>query len=138
MGAIRPVFQASNSPPICHLMFANNVLIFCRAIPSSDAFLANLLTLYQDSSSQRINHMTSLIFMGICSRRVSSRIKDTFKFKSTDLPSLMIGNPVKLIFSPSLLPLGVNCLVGMQTPCPLLAGLFWLSMCSLVCLSTLL
>lgn len=118
-------------------MFANNILIFCRAIPSSDAFLAKLLTIYQDSSSQRINHMKSLIFMGICSRRVSYRIKETFKFKSTDLPSLMIGNLVKLIFSPSLLPLGANCLVGMQTPCLLLAGLFWLSMCSLVCLSTL-
>lgn len=51
-----PVFGSSSVPPICHLMFADDIPIFCRAICSSAAKLAKLLSLYQDSSGQCLYH----------------------------------------------------------------------------------
>lgn len=43
-GAIKPIFSSVDSPPICHLMFTDDILIFIRAIPRNAAKLEKLLS----------------------------------------------------------------------------------------------
>lgn len=94
-GSIRPIFSAPTRPPICHLLFADDILIF-RAFPRDAAKLCKLFSLYKDSSGQRLNLGKSLIFMGRCSPRSSIRIKAIFKFRSATFPSSYLGVPLLL------------------------------------------
>lgn len=45
-GSIKPIFSSISCPPIYHLMFADDILIFFSAILSNAAKLAKLLSLY--------------------------------------------------------------------------------------------
>lgn len=88
-----PVYLPYNHS-ICHLLFADDILIFCKSIPSSAAKLAKLLSLYQDSSGQLLNHDKSIIFMGKGNGRTSNTIKEIFNFKLATLPSMHPGAPL--------------------------------------------
>lgn len=54
-GAIRPIYSSSSYPPIYHLLFADDILLFMRAISSAAAKLARVLHLHQESSGQVFN-----------------------------------------------------------------------------------
>lgn len=52
LGDIHPILSSSISLPMSHLLFEDDILLFLGASPSSVSKLANLLSSYQDSSSQ--------------------------------------------------------------------------------------
>lgn len=80
-------------------MLADDILIFIRVVPRNAAKLAKLLSIYKDSSGQYLNLKKSLIFMGKCNSRLSARIKDIFKSRSSSFPSLYLSAPLLLGWS---------------------------------------
>lgn len=93
-GGIKPIFNSLGCHPICHFLFADDILLFFRAIPSNAAKLSKLLSLYQDSLGQTFNLSRSLIFFGKCSQRSRSMIKSIFPIPISDLPTRYLGAPL--------------------------------------------
>jgi hypothetical protein len=54
-GSFHGVNIALNAPPISHLFFADDSLVFCRSDPKEVSFIMNTLQLYQNISGQKVN-----------------------------------------------------------------------------------
>ncbi|KAL0374377.1 UNVERIFIED_CONTAM: putative mitochondrial protein [Sesamum radiatum] len=73
-GSIRGVKIAKNAPCISHLLFVDDILIFCDASLGAMQDVANLLTKYEAVSSQKVNLEKSSM---VLSRNVNAIDKDS-------------------------------------------------------------
>ena len=64
LGQITGLKVAKASPPISHLLFADDSLFFCKAVPEQCNSLLNALNTYGSGSGQRINFEKSAITFG--------------------------------------------------------------------------
>lgn len=67
---------ARNGPGVHHLLFADDILLMCRASEAERSELLRVLDLYDFVSGQRINYLKSSIILGA---RVQHHVKDQVK-----------------------------------------------------------
>lgn len=73
-GEWKPIRISKNGPPISHLFFADDVLLFCEASVSQVQLLASTMQRFCDSSGLKINLNKS---KAIVSKGVSAMVKDS-------------------------------------------------------------
>lgn len=94
----------------CHLLYADDILLFVRTSSTNLQALQNLLANYQVSACQTINLLKSQLFIGKCSNRKKKKRKISSIFsiaesigtlKYLGIP-LVFGTPIRLHFLPLL------------------------------------
>lgn len=76
---LKGVSTCQKGPKISHLFFADDYLIFGRAIIKESEEILRLLKVYRESSGQQLNKQkTSLFFSRITDRRIQEAIKGSF------------------------------------------------------------
>lgn len=91
-GFILPISQVSSTP--CHLIYADDILVFLKGFKRGMRRLHYLLHLYQDSSGQCFNLQKSYLFLGKCSARKASMISGLLQINVIPLPTVYIGVPL--------------------------------------------
>lgn len=91
-GVIVPISPVKETP--CHLLYADDIMFFLKAIKKSLRRLQCLLNLYQDSSGQSINLQKSQLFVSKGARRRANMIADLLSIPLATLPSTYLGVPL--------------------------------------------
>ena len=101
-GDIHGVSISRNGPKLTHLLFADDSLIFCRAVENECQTLLNILAKYEHASGQQINRAKTTLFLSKSTNTdIQDRIKDMLGVmvvqqyeKYLGLPSLVGRNKV--------------------------------------------
>ena len=76
-GDIRGISICRNEPRLTHLLFADNSLLFCRAMIQECMHIQALLSTYEEASRQKLNRdKTTLFFSKITDTEIQDSIKD--------------------------------------------------------------
>jgi hypothetical protein len=75
-GLIHGVAIATNAPPISHLLYADDCILFCKARPEEGKAIKDILDQYQEASGQRVNLDKSDMFF---SPNISLDFKRSFQ-----------------------------------------------------------
>lgn len=77
-GSLPGVRVYRHSPPINHLLFADDTMFFCKSKPSCVAALLKILEIYESVSGQKINpHKSVITFSAKTPAPVRDRVKDS-------------------------------------------------------------
>lgn len=76
LGRIKGLKLSKASPPVSHILFADDSLFFCKAEVSQCQEIINILRLYGEASGQRINFAKSSIIFG---KNVQNEAKKVIK-----------------------------------------------------------
>ncbi|MCI18878.1 RNA-directed DNA polymerase (Reverse transcriptase), partial [Trifolium medium] len=77
-----------------HVLYADDVMIFCRGNLSNLRALKKLFSDYGDVSGQIINPLKSTIYAGSISHTRKSRIADLLGFHFGEIPFIYLGIPI--------------------------------------------
>ena len=81
-------------PSINHLLFADDCMLFCKAVVEDATILKGVLNSYCDASGQRINNDKSSIYFGKgCQEPVRQQIKDVLEVDNETLKEKYLGLP---------------------------------------------
>lgn len=94
-GGLLPLLRFAQSLS-CHILFADDILLFFQAIPLGATRLSKLPTLYQDSPGQLFNLSKSLLFLDKVNLRAHRSIKNHLKVPMAKFPSKYLGAPLFL------------------------------------------
>ena len=76
-GELLGVSLCKEGPKITHLFFADDSLLFCRANDTDCQIVMNILTMYEETSGQKINRgKTQLFFSTNTQEDIKNRVKD--------------------------------------------------------------
>ena len=76
-GELLGVSLCKEGPKITHLFFADDSLLFCRANDTDCQIVTNILTMYEEASSHKINRgKTQLFFSTNTQEDIKNRVKD--------------------------------------------------------------
>lgn len=89
---IHPLSTVPSTP--CHLLFADDILIFMKGATQSVRALQDLLELYQTASGQFFNLYKSLLKFGKCGRRRKRKISATLRIQETIVQLTYLGIPI--------------------------------------------
>ena len=93
-GHIKGVSVCRRAPPISHLLFADDSLIFCKANMSECNKVWKVLKDYEAASGQRMNReKTSLFFSKNTSMEIQSSIKNLFEAQIIKQHDQYLGLP---------------------------------------------
>ena len=93
-GSLPGVRVSRNSPPINHLLFADDTMFFCKSKPACVEALKKILSLYETVSGQRINPQKSAItFSTQTSDSIRDRVKETLEIYSEGGVGKYLGLP---------------------------------------------
>ncbi|XXG76899.1 hypothetical protein AAC387_Pa08g1162 [Persea americana] len=102
-GLFLPLSKVPSTP--CHLLYADDILIFMKGVASSVLILQDLLETYQSARGQFFNLQKSQLHLGKCStRRISSILgiqEASTQFKYLGTP-IFFGTPKRSHFLPLL------------------------------------
>ena len=93
-GEIHGFSLCRRGPKLTHLLFANDSLLFCRAMVEECEKVLNILEVYEKASGQKVNRSKTTIFF---SKSTSEDIKNSIK-QALGLPSL-VGKRKKASFN---------------------------------------
>ena len=83
---LRGVAASARGPRISHLFFADDSLIFCKAMEKEGAEVQRILQVYEASSGQQLNrNKTALFFSRNTPTRIQEAIKSKFTHRSSNL-----------------------------------------------------
>ncbi|XXG42272.1 hypothetical protein AAC387_Pa01g2591 [Persea americana] len=91
-GSIAPISSVSSTP--CHLLYADDILLFLKAHKPGLRTLQSLLRLYQDSLGQNFNLQKSQLFIGDCNVRRKNMVSGLLQINPATLPSVYVGVPL--------------------------------------------
>jgi len=74
-GHIHGVSIATNAPPISHLLYLDDCILFCKAKPEEGQAIKHILDIYQATSGQKVNMDKSNMFF---SPNISPEYKEAF------------------------------------------------------------
>lgn len=77
-----------------HILYADDVLVFCRASQKNINNLMQLFSRYGDVSGQRINPLKSTFYVGSCHIRRINVLARNLGFRIDRLPFLYLGIPI--------------------------------------------
>lgn len=81
-------------PPISHLLYADDNIIFCRARPTKAKSVMDILNQYQEASGQKINlEKSEMIFSPNISIDYKQQIQDCLPIKISDHIHKYLGMP---------------------------------------------
>ena len=93
-GKLEGLVVANSAPPINHLLFADDSLLFFKANQGSAVVLGETLNLYCEASGQRINHDKSSIFFSKGSPAdLKEAVKDILHVHKESLNDKYLGLP---------------------------------------------
>ena len=85
-GKIVPISPVPSTP--CHLLYADDIMLFIKAHKSGMRHLQGLLSQYQASSGQCFNLLKSNLHLGKCSARRARYISELIPIPQASLPSI--------------------------------------------------
>ena len=91
-GVIFPVSAVSFT--LCHMLYADDILVFLKAHKLGLQRLQGLLRLYQDSSGQSFNLQKSQLFLGNFNARRANMVSSLLQINQATLPSVYLGIPL--------------------------------------------
>ena len=93
IGSIHGLKLVNNSPIISHLLFADDILLFCESSVSDAINLKNVLERFSTMSSQIINYQkSSIIFSNTCPNTLKAQIKNIFMVPDMDKNDNYLGS----------------------------------------------
>lgn len=93
-GSLPGVRVSHHSPPINHLLFADDTMFFCKSKPSCVSALMKILSLYESVSGQRINpHKSAITFSAKTPEAVRDRVKGTMEIYTEGGVGKYLGLP---------------------------------------------
>ncbi|KAL0443831.1 UNVERIFIED_CONTAM: putative mitochondrial protein, partial [Sesamum latifolium] len=95
-GKIRGVEVCRGAPPISHLLFADDTLIFCQASQTNAQAIGEVLELYRRASGQEINFLKSSVAFSRNTREdICSLITGALTIRRENKMELYLGLPSK-------------------------------------------
>lgn len=94
IGAILPISAPRRCHPISHVLYADDVFIFCRGDQKSLRALNDFLEDYGEASGQRINRDKCVFFLGKTATSRLAGIKAILGFENGTLPFTYLGVPI--------------------------------------------
>jgi hypothetical protein len=94
VNGIAPIKVCRNAPGISHLLFADDTLIFFRAIPKEAARVKHVIKVFEEGTRQLINpNKCSISFANSCSQEVQHQIRDILPVGDSDFEDKYLGLP---------------------------------------------
>ncbi|KAL0395325.1 UNVERIFIED_CONTAM: putative ribonuclease H protein [Sesamum latifolium] len=93
-GEIRGVRVARNAPPVSHLLFADDTLIFCQATNEAMRCIRSVLGVYERASGQLINlEKSSIFFSSNRPLNIRGDLAITLGVRIDSIPDKYLGLP---------------------------------------------
>jgi len=93
-GKLKLIIGYKDNPVPSHILYANDIMIFCKGINSNIQNLTDLFIKYAQVSSQCVNRAKSSIYAGAISNYRLSSIATQIGFNIGSLPFTYLGVPV--------------------------------------------
>lgn len=77
-----------------HILYADNVMVFCKASQKNLQILMKLFCSYGEASGQIINHSKSTFYVGSCQGRRINNIAEILGFRVGKLPFVYLSIPI--------------------------------------------
>jgi hypothetical protein len=83
-------------PPITHLLYADDSILFCRAKQAEATVIMNILNTYQEASGQHINMAKSeMVFSPNISNNIKKEFQDILPVKISSSITKYLGMPTQ-------------------------------------------
>jgi hypothetical protein len=87
---------ATNAPPISHLLYADDSILFCRANPEEAIVIMNILKTYQEASGQKVNmDKSEMIFSPNISMDSKKQFQEKLPVKISNSIHKYLGMPTQ-------------------------------------------
>ena len=125
LGKIVPISLVQSTP--CHLLYADDILLFMKAYKRGLSIIKEILSKYQASSGQRFNLQKSKLFLGKCNARRAHMVSSPIPIPQSSLPSVYLRVPLffggsRHVFFIKMLDSIRSRLVGWKSKCLSFAG----------------
>ncbi|MCH99215.1 RNA-directed DNA polymerase (Reverse transcriptase), partial [Trifolium medium] len=94
MGTLRPMSYCRGVQLPTHVLYANDVMIFCKATKSNIRCLLNIFQQYGEASGQLINKMKSKFYSGNVSASRLGSLSALLGFSRGTIPFSYLGCPI--------------------------------------------
>ena len=91
---VTPIYRAPASPSICHLMFADDILLFFKAFPRSIKAIKEILEAYQLAAGQHFNLRKSHVLFGNRRQSFKVRVSRSLGISQAFFPVKYLGVPL--------------------------------------------
>lgn len=89
--------MAQTAPPVNHLLFADDSLLFFKASREWAEAVSNLLEQYSRASGQRVNHdKSSIFFSKKCPQSIKNEVKVRLDVHNESLSEKYLGMPTEV------------------------------------------
>lgn len=96
-GIIHGVSIATNAPPITHLLFADDSLLFCKANKIEAKAIKDILEAYQRAQCQKVNlDKSEIVFSTGCSDQAKQEVQSQLPLSVSDSITKYLGMPTQL------------------------------------------
>jgi len=93
-GQLKLILGSRDNPVPSHILYADDIMIFCKGIHSNIQNLTDLFIKYAQVSGQCVNPSKSSIYGGAISNHRLSSIATQIGFKIGSLPFTYLGVPI--------------------------------------------
>lgn len=99
-GSLPGIRVCRHSPPINHLLFADDTMFFCKSKASCVTALMKILEIYESVSGQKINpHKSAITFSAKTPAAVRARVKDAMEI-SLEGGDWEVSRPTRAVWTP--------------------------------------